>query len=249
MIGDTRAVKALISALKDSDRYVRQVAIGALIKTGEPAVKQLISALRDNYVRDDVVIDALVKIGKPAVEPLITALKDVSKVVREVAAEALGNIGDPYGMEPLIATLKDKHKYVRQAAAEALDRLGWFPGEDENGASYWVAKKHWDKCIEISTLAVEPLIIVLSSDDQDVRGVAAEALGKIGDARAVEPLIAVLHNSDDKNGRSMAARRWSRSASRRGTANRRARERQLCGARTAAQHWQNRRYQRCGADN
>jgi HEAT repeat protein len=39
---------------------------------------------------------------------------------------------------------------------------------------------------------VEPLIAALKDENSDVRQAAAKALGKIGDPRAVEPLIAAL---------------------------------------------------------
>ncbi|MBN1454376.1 MAG: HEAT repeat domain-containing protein, partial [Anaerolineales bacterium] len=42
--------------------------------------------------------------------------------------------------------------------------------------------------------AVEPLIAVLKTSDMDVRQSAAKALGQIGDARAMEPLIAALND-------------------------------------------------------
>jgi HEAT repeat protein len=43
---------------------------------------------------------------------------------------------------------------------------------------------------------VEPLIAALKDKDSDVRKAAAEALGKIGDPRAVEPLIAALKDAE-----------------------------------------------------
>ena len=42
---------------------------------------------------------------------------------------------------------------------------------------------------------LDKLIENLKSDDEDVRSSAAEALGKIGDARAVGPLIQVMKDA------------------------------------------------------
>ncbi|MGA9804906.1 MAG: HEAT repeat domain-containing protein, partial [Terriglobales bacterium] len=66
--------------------------------------------------------------------------------------------------------------------------------QNESGVAYWVAKRKWDKCVEIGAPAVEPIMAELKDSDSDpwVRKEAAEALGKIGDARAVTPLIAAL---------------------------------------------------------
>ena len=127
----------------------------------------------------------------------IKALRDENWRVREKAAEALGKSGDARAIEPITAMLQDSVKDVRQAAAKALDRLGWHPMRDENGASYWVTKNEWAACIEIGAPAVQSLIIALGDHNWRTRRGAAVALGKIGDARAVEPLISALKNEDE----------------------------------------------------
>lgn len=51
--------------------------------------------------------------------------------------------------------------------------------------------------VEIGEPAVEPLIQALNNESWVVREAATEALGKIGDERAVEPLIKVLDDEDE----------------------------------------------------
>src|SRR5439155_1426019 len=51
--------------------------------------------------------------------------------------------------------------------------------------------------VRIGAAAVGPLILALRYSNKDVRRRAAEALGKIGDVRAVEALVAVLMDSDE----------------------------------------------------
>lgn len=46
-----------------------------------------------------VATGALIKIGSPAVSPLLEALRDADAGVRQAAAEALGRIGDPNGLK------------------------------------------------------------------------------------------------------------------------------------------------------
>jgi HEAT repeat protein len=190
------AVGSLITALGDRDRDVRQVAAHVLTQIGPPAVEPLIAALED----DDwnvrwAAIEALGRIGDArSVGPLITVLGNLPSHQRETAAEALGRIGDARAVEPLIAALKDVD--VRQAAAGALDDIGWQPGQDADGAVYWIAKAQWDKCVAIGAPAVQPLTAVLKDKDDEVRWAAAKALLQIGDTRAVGPLIAALQDSD-----------------------------------------------------
>jgi len=154
-------------------------------------ISSLIDDLRDVFRRDSA-IESLVEIGEPAVEPLIQALKDEDSFVREGAAEALGKIGDKRAVEPLIHALNDEDWQVRWEAAEALDELGYEPKNDTEKAYYLIARKNWDELVKMGEPAVEPLIQALKDEDIFVREAAVEALGKIGDKRAVEPLIHVL---------------------------------------------------------
>jgi HEAT repeat protein len=230
-IGDTRAVEPLIAALNDEDRDVRSPAARALGQIGDTrAVEPLIAALNDDKSGWSVrtaAVDALERFGEArAFEALIATLKDSDWSVREAAVKALVKIGTP-AVEPLVAALKDWR--VRAGAAEALAKIGWRPAQDEIGATYWVLRQQWKKCVEIGAPAVEPLIVALSDwerqkaaagalaqigvpavepliavlKDRDSYRLsyAASALGQIGDTRAVEPIIAALN--DDENDRSV----------------------------------------------
>ena len=59
--------------------------------------------------------------------------------------------------------------------------------------SYAVAIVAAEALINMGDVVVEPLITALKDSDYSVRWYAAQALGKIGDARAVEPLIKALN--------------------------------------------------------
>ncbi len=188
-IGEPRAVAQLIAVLNDRSNRVRKAAANALGQIGAFAVEPLIVRLKDkNKDVRQAAAQALGQIGDPrAVEPLIARLKDRDWDVRQAAIEALGQIGDPRTVKPLIARLKGK-KNVRRATAEALDEMGWQPDQGAEGAAYWIAKKKWDRCVQIGAPAVQPLIARLKDQDEDVVQAAAQALVRIG-APAVEPLI------------------------------------------------------------
>jgi len=179
--------------------------VDILTSIGEPAVKPLIAALKDNYphVRRHAA-EALGEIKDPrAVEPLIAALEDPDSLIRRHAVKALGKIGDLRAITPLIGVLnEDPESHVRTSAAEVL---GWFEEpsvilpligalNDEN----WNVRSTSAKALGRikDRRAVEPLVSVLQDEDATVRGYAADALGKIKDARAVDSLVAALK---DKN--------------------------------------------------
>lgn len=132
-------------------------------------VQGLIKALAHEDVNVALeVVGALAKIGDTAVGPLIEALRDEYWHTREMAAIALGEIGDPRAVGPLIQAVREG--CVRSGAATALGQIG--------GA------------------AVEPLIRALKDEDVGVRLIAASALGDTRDARAAEPLNQALKDED-----------------------------------------------------
>lgn len=107
-----------------------------------------------------------------------------------IVAQAFEKIGSKKAVEHLFSILNHKEGIVREATAKALDSLGWNPDKSENGASYYVAKKDWGKCIEFSELAVEPLITLLSDENELLRVEASKTLVKIGKP-AIEPLLSL----------------------------------------------------------
>jgi len=176
----------------------------ALLKIGAPAAERLVAALNDDEEEGTCQAAALALglIGDPrAVEPLVAALKEGNSVVRRAAAEALGQIGDPRAVVPLTAALGDKSEPVQKAAAQALAR---------NVDGLVTALAHQDSHIREEAAwalsqvasrdnmqAVEPLIDFLgkASSFSSITS-ALEALGKIGDVRAVDRLKSYASVSD-----------------------------------------------------
>ena len=114
------------------------------------------------------------------------------------AVEALGRIGDPRALEPLVAMLTDADEGVRGAAVEALESMGWEPPgrgptraavawrRGGSGGCGW----RWGPRGWIPRWP--PLKARRAGCERD----AALALGRIGDARAVGPLLSALHHRD-----------------------------------------------------
>jgi HEAT repeat protein len=102
-MGDTRAVPALIDALRHSERCVRQCAAEALGFIGDAA----------------------------AVPALLLALSGDSSDVREQAAKALGRIGTQAAVPMLTrCAATDYKRFVREAAKEALQRINAHHSKD-----------------------------------------------------------------------------------------------------------------------
>jgi HEAT repeat protein len=140
----------------------------------------------DDDMREDT--EPSVRMGDVrAVEALIAALKDENQDVREAAAGALAKFGAS-AVGPLIANLKNEDEEMRWEVSKVLDNLDWQPDKGEAGVAYWIARREWDKCVEIGGLAVELLIAVLKDESEEVRQAAARALGQIG-AQTEDPAL------------------------------------------------------------
>jgi len=126
VFGSESGVDALLLALKDEDKYVRQNAAEALGKIGsERSVEALLLALKDEdtFVYMNAA-EALGKIvGERSVDALLLVLKNEDRIMRFCAAEALGKIGSERSVDALLLALKDEDNYVRQNAAAALGKM------------------------------------------------------------------------------------------------------------------------------
>lgn len=129
-----------------------------------------------------------------ATPALVAALRDPDEdtgSVKAAAAEALGRIEDPAAVPLLVAELRHVDEHASRSVVEALVRFG--------------------------AVAVDPLVGVLGSPEHgDGRIWAARILGQLGDARAVDALVARLHDRDDRL-RMSAAEALGRVADRRAT--------------------------------
>ena len=181
-IGDPLATLPLLDALEDDSKDVQEMANWALVELGEKAVPPLLRALthQDWWIRKKVA-RLLGQIGdERATEPLIQALNDPRERIRETAAEALGQIRGAHAVNGLIRALKDEYGYTRQNAMEALIKKG--PD------------------------AVKPLIKALKHRNKAVRAIVCQALGEIGDPRAIEPLNQVKRRDPEFKVRRSAAK-------------------------------------------
>ena len=116
-----------------------------------------------------------------AVSGLMESLKEEDPEIRYWAADALGRIGAPAAIPALINTLRDPLDAVRMSACVALGDLK--------------AKQALPDLINIvtgKTPSGKGYRLFMPEDVGAVQWMAARALGRIGDPRAVEPLVQVL---------------------------------------------------------
>jgi len=137
-------------------------------------------------------------------EPVLVFMMDDG--VRQLAARALGKLGDPRAVEALVFALEDKNDFLRKDAIEALGKLGdaravrplivALRGEGA-GTHQTSADAAAAALAGIGEAAAEALLAAFKEEAEPlVRLRVARALGRLGDRRAVEPLVAALTDKE-----------------------------------------------------
>ena len=198
-------VAGLVKATRHREPFWRQAACRALntFHQGE-SIAALIEALKDNA--SDVRAAAALSLGelgaKQAVDSLITTLNDPVMSPRLHTAYALGKIADPRAISALITALCDEEHFpwlgnsavpLKNIPAYALVQIGSAAVEALTNTL-----QNPSLGVRISVVgalglirdrnAVDALITALGDQDESIVAEAAEALGEIGDTRALPAL-------------------------------------------------------------
>ena len=212
------ASPTLIKTLSTAHPILRaRIADVFAISKDKTAVPALLDALQGEYftVRARAAL-ALGKIGDArAIQPILKTLKDPEDEVRIAGCLALGLFKDPSTFDNITNILLDDAKIeVRQAAAKALghtqhpkalpylmealrDPFWWYEREVQADDLFNAIEK-------MGAVAVDPLIAALKDPEGTVRKYAALLLGRLGDARAVEPLGMALYDLHHEVGKTSA---------------------------------------------
>jgi HEAT repeat protein len=186
-----RELAAELAAIVNEPDTDDETAAGAgriLVEIGPAAVEPLVQYVRDDPKRGrEVAAAILCEIGEPAVEPLLVCFEHADPDVRATAAFLFTALRDTGGVaeQPLILLLDDPDELVRQSAAYAL-------GAHDSRRSV-------PKLIALATRPVQ-----MPSREAEPEAwaeaypydacAAVDALGQLGDPRAVQPLIFLVES-------------------------------------------------------
>jgi methionyl-tRNA formyltransferase len=140
--------------------------------------------------------------------------------VLAVIADAFGNLGEPWGLEWLLALRGHADAAVREGVVTALagrsgervvGALIELSGDDDPSIRDWATFALGTLAEHDSAALRDALVARLEDADADARIEAVHGLALRGDARAVEPALALL--ATDERGRSL----WTRHALREAT--------------------------------
>lgn len=174
-IGDLLALESLVLASENEDGNLRH------------QVKVALQKIHPNWMNSEI--------GRSIVPALVVALKHEDMYIRLAAVKTLREIGDSRAIEPLVMMLKDVYQDVRKETAKALKAFGWQPIDDTQSAVFAIADENWEKLVTLGKAAVDPLLAALDYKNINIQMAAANALGKIGDAFAVMPLVEAFESS------------------------------------------------------
>jgi HEAT repeat protein len=221
-IADDQAAKVLFEATLDEDKFVRRCAVSALVQinlteTIEPLIAHLTKMLHNED--SEVRMEAVRTLGdirhQRAVEVLFEALRDENKFVHRQAWSEIMQMEAKGTIELLVAhltkMLHNEDSEVRLEAIEVLGRIFVSPlGNIRHQRAVEVLLEGLhdrDSRVRYRTVMctrflrpVEPLIAhltkMLHNEDSEVRIEAVEALGDIGDQRAMKVLLEALRDED-----------------------------------------------------
>ncbi len=200
-IRDPRTIEPLISAIKGGRERLRGSAADALGKFGDNVVQILMAVLQENEL--NVRWAATRALSEVLNIPELSMLASQQSEQRQIAAQALGNTHDPRVVAPLIAALQDDEDGVCKAAAYALGKLGdanaiepliKILGSGKDFLRSTVA----DVLVEYYDIPWAPHLVRIWSRESEIREAAANALGDIGDLRAVDPLVEAILIGDSR---------------------------------------------------
>lgn len=219
-IKDPRGGVPLVRLLSHEDPAVRKAGAialeqmaGILDTAAATALVQDLHEFKEDDQKQTVI--GLLGVIPNSIQPLTAMLKHADEEARMTAAAILEHLLDPRSADALleaiadpvvqtvaVRTLKRLHA-VRERIDQAFDVLR---NVDESNLREDARMSTVIGLLGIGRPSVEILIEYLRDDDWVVREAAADLLGKIGDIRAVEPLIERLRVDKDTGVKELAAK-------------------------------------------
>ena len=176
LVGDSRAVQALLAFFDTPDSLVRSSVVRAIVRLADNSAVDGVSS----YLKHEnkaVRILAAYTLGRTqnmrATKPLIRSLEDEAFEVREAVIKALGDLRDVKAVKALMKIASDP---VRYPQVWVIDSLGKIKSAD----------------------SIPVIIRALKGHDLEAREAAVDALGKLRSREGVPALIATLDDADPR---------------------------------------------------
>lgn len=164
---DPKAVAALVEGLGDDNPGVQEAVMNALVRISGPrVVSSLVPLLRRDATTRNLAVEALEQIGGTALDVVLPLTTHPDLNVRKFIVDTLGKLGDHRAVPALRSALRDPDANVRASAAEALGAL------DAQDAL--------------------PDLLAMLKDEEWVVFSVVDALGRLGCVESIGPLLELL---------------------------------------------------------
>lgn len=198
-----KSVEELLIFVADEELGYKDKALSLLLSSGIKDIFPILErGLRDdNYANfRNGAMDTLVAFGKQSLPYLSNLLTDKNEEVRNFVCVMLGDIGNREVVGHLIKALADSDPNVSHSAAEALGKIGdrsaLFPLIELLKGEFWVQYSAISAIGAMKDYRAVPHLLDLL-DNEMLASPVIEALGQIGDPRALHPLGRILPQLDD----------------------------------------------------
>jgi HEAT repeat protein len=206
--------KKHIAAIKEGSWSAAE----AIVETTDlRAVESLVAITENESLMGTSRLAAIYALGRlgdvHAVEPLIRLIEKGPDHIREGAVKAIGQLDDPRAQkwlnESIALRLTDLDEQVQNRAYKQFQGLDQGQIEQVLSIIRAYAKSHESsvRCEAaralgmLGTQALDELLELLRDSEWNVRGFAAESLGRLKDARAVDPLLLLLRQESTQSTR------------------------------------------------
>lgn len=189
-------VPALLAAIQSADKKNQRHVFSTLLTVDALPTEEVVPVIAAMYRENPEEVTDLIKgSGAAGMQFLGKLLGSSEKKSQTFAIQILKDCGES-ARPALIEALGAKSYILRANAAKILSLGGWTPKTEEEFIRFKAAAGEYGELVRIKKPAVPLLISLLLDPYYGVRRDAAEALGKIGDPRAVLPLCALLQDTD-----------------------------------------------------
>lgn len=196
---DGKSIEELLGFVGDAEQGCKAEALDRLLAmdfaVNYPIFEQAIRN-NENANQRNGAMEVLIRFGNQSIPKLFQLLRDSDEEVRNFSAVMLGDVGSREAVGPLIGALRDTDANVRHGAAEALGRIGdraaFMPLLELLSEDFWLQYPAITALAAMKDERAVPHLLSLLGNEMLTEPVI-EALGGIGDPRALVPIGDILN--------------------------------------------------------
>ncbi len=203
-IGGEKVFKLMLEVITSGDQYARQLALGALMELGDERAFTTVVIEYKRFIKAYGETPWLYQMEESQKEDAILdfVFKNMENSrIRKAVAKPLGLLEDDQGLRLIISTFQKANTPVPIVEPEKIlndeSIVTALVKELRNDPELYYGNMIVKALTWMGKLAVQPIIALLEDADNGTREYAVGILYRIGDEKAILPLIQYLRNNKD----------------------------------------------------